>query len=120
MNIEGEWMTTVTVKRGQAHTFWVDGFSSDTGVAGIDIYGEFLYKEDGETWEDCVYASESCAVENSSGGWDTYVLLTADDWDWVPANVKSVKFIVTVWGWYDDDVASNNQFIFHHSAGVAL
>ena len=37
LNSEGEWTTSVTVKRGEAHTFWVDGLSPDTSVMSIDV-----------------------------------------------------------------------------------
>ena len=47
LNSDGEWKTTVTVKRGHAHTFWVEGLSSDTSVMSIEVEGHFKYKEDG-------------------------------------------------------------------------
>ena len=119
LNSAGEWTTSVTVKRGEAHTFWVDGLSPDTGVMSIDVEGRFTYKEDGDTEEDWVYNSESTDVQDESGNTTAiYALLTPDDWDvdYVP---KSIKFTVTVSGFYDEDNSANNKFTFHHSEGDA-
>ena len=121
LNADGEWSTKVTVKRGQSHTFWVDGLSYDTGVFSIDVTGEFTYRdEDGEPWEDYVYASESVEVVDEDGTVTAiYVLLTPDDWTFADNVPSSVKFTVTVSGSYDEDVAANNKFTFHHSDGDA-
>ena len=107
LNSEGEWTTSVTVKRGQSHTFWVDGLSPDTSVMSIEVSGHFTYKEDGETDEDWVYNSESTDVQDESGNTTAiYALLTPDDWD-VDGAPNSIKFTVTVSGFYDEDVAAN-------------
>ena len=117
LNTEGEWSTTVKVSRGQEHTFWITGLTADSAVFSLDVSGTYKYKEDGETWEDEVWPFESCEVENASGGWDKYVLLTADDWDGVPESVKSVTFTVYASGFYDEEVKANNNFTFGHAAG---
>ena len=112
------WTTTVTVNRGQEHTFWVTGLTADTGVSGVFVEGTYSYTEDGETWEDSVAASMS--VDEHDDDYNVtgyYVLLTADDWDYVPDSVKAVKFTVTVDGWYDADTPANNKFTFNHASG---
>lgn len=120
LNKDGEWTTKVTVKRGNAHTFWVDGLSPDTSVMSIDVEGTFKYKdEDGDVDEDAVYASESTDVQDESGNTTAiYILLTPDDWD-VDNAPSSIDFTVTVSGFYDESVAANNKFSFHHSSGDA-
>ena len=117
LNSEGEWTTSVTVKRGQAHTFWVGSLSPDTSVMSIDVVGHFTYKVDGETDEDWVYNSQSTDIQDESGNTTAiYALLTPDDWD-VYGVPKSIKFTVTVSGFYDEAVPANNRFSFHHEEG---
>ena len=117
LNKEGFWSTTVKVSRGQEHTFWITGLTPDAIMSISWVYGGYSYKEDGETYEDEVYASESCSVENALGGWDNYVLLTAGDWELVPSSVKSITFKVEVDGFYDEENSANNKFTFGHAAG---
>ena len=100
---EWYWKTTVKVSRGSAHTFWITGLTENTAITDMEVLCEYTYTEDGETIEDYVFASESCEIENSSGGFDKYVLLTAEDWDWVPSSKSSLTFTVMVSGWGDDD-----------------
>ena len=114
---EGEWSTTVKVTRGQEHTFWITGLTADSAVFSLDVAGSYTYTEDGETVKDDIWAAESCEVENALGGWDKYVLLTAEDWDWVPSSVKSVTFKVEVTGFYDEETLANNKFTFGHASG---
>lgn len=112
-----EWTTTVKLSRGSTHTFWVDGLTTDTAIMSIDVEGLFKYKEDGETYEDYISASESTSVTDEDGNViGLYVLLTPDDWD-VDNAPSSVSFKVIVSGSYDEDVKANNQFSFHHSSG---
>lgn len=118
LNKEGIYTTTVTVNRGEEHTFWVTGLTDESAVSWLEVSCEYTYKdEDGETQEDFVFASESTEVENQNGGSDMYVLLTAEDWEWVPVSKKSLKFTVTVEGFYDDEVSANNNFTFGHAKG---
>ena len=115
---EWYWKGSVTVSRGSAHTFWIKGLTENTAITDFDVYCDFTYKEDGETVEDTVYAGDSCEVENSSGGWDKYVLLSADDWEWVPSSKSSLTFTVLVSGWGDDGYSSADMsFTFGHSDG---
>ena len=113
------WTTSVTVNRGQEHTFWVTGLTEETSVASLDVEGTYKYKdEDGEVWEDWITPGEWTetydANYNVSG---IYVLLTADDWEYVPDSIKAVKFTVTVEGSYDEENKKNNNFTFNHAAG---
>lgn len=115
---DSSWTTTVKVNRGEEHTFWVYGLTEDTGVNSLEVECEYTYKDDdGDTAEDWVSASERTEVENSAGSFDLYVLLTADDWEYVPASKSSLTFTVKVDGFYDEDVAANNKFTFAHEAG---
>ena len=113
------WTKKVTVQRGQEHTFWVTGLTPDTYITDVEVYCEYTYKEEGEVYEDSVWASESCERENSSGGWDRYVLLTADDWEWVPSSKSSLTFTVKVSGWEPDEGYSTADisFTFGHADG---
>ena len=112
------WTTSVTVSRGQEHTFWVTGLTTETAVSGLYVEGTYTYKEDGETWEDWITASEWTETYDDDDNLEgIYVLLTADDWDYVPSSVKSVRFTVTVDGYYDGDNKKNNSFIFNHASG---
>ena len=112
------WTTSVSVNRGQEHTFWVSGLTTGTAVSGLYVEGTYTYTEDGEKWEDWISPTEWTETydedDNVSG---IYMLLTADDWDYVPTSVKSVKFTVTVDGSYDSEDKSNNKFTFNHAAG---
>lgn len=109
---------SVTVKRGEEHTFWVTGLSAETAVSSLDVEGEYSYREDGETYDDSVFASESAEELDADGNLiGLYCLLTAEDWEFVPESVPSVRFTVTVDGFYDDEVKANNQFTFGHAAG---
>lgn len=115
---DSAWTKTVTVARGEEHTFWVTGLTADTAVLSIDVEGEYSYKEDGEKWEDSIFASEYAEEFDSDGNvTGLYCLLTAEDWEFAPDSVKSVKFTVTVDGFYDDEVKANNQFTFGHASG---
>ena len=115
---EWYWKTTVKVSRGSAHTFWITGLTENTAITDMEVLCEYTYTEDGETIEDYVFASESCEIENSSGGFDKYVLLTAEDWDWVPSSKSSLTFTVMVSGWGDDDyTTADMSFKFGHSDG---
>lgn len=112
------WKGSVKVSRGSAHTFWIKGLTENTAITDMDVYCEYTYKEDGETYEDTIYASYSCEVENSSGGWDKYVLLTYDDWDGVPDSKSSLTFTVYVGGWGGDEYTSSDlSFTFGHADG---
>ena len=112
------WKGTVKVSRGSAHTFWIKGLTADTAITDMEVYCEYTYKEDGEVYEDAVYASESCEVANSSGGWDKYVLLTYDDWEWVPSSKNSLTFTVYVSGWGGEEYSSADlSFTFGHADG---
>ena len=112
------WTTSVTVNRGQEHTFWVTGLTEETSVSGIYVEGTYTYKEDDETWEDWIQPGEWTETYNANGNVDGYyVLLTADDWDYAHESVKSVKFTVTVDGSYDEENTQNNKFTFDHAAG---
>lgn len=117
---DNSWTKKVTVSRGEEHTFWVTGLTAGTAVMSIYAEGEYSYKEDGEKYDDSVYASEY-AEEFDSDGTLTglYCLLTAEDWESVPDTVKSVKLTVTVDGFYDDEEKANNQFTFGHASGRA-
>lgn len=115
---ESAWTKTVTVTRGEEHTFWVTGLSPDTGVFSLSVEAEYSYKEDGEKYEDFISASESTEEMDADGNITAlYCLLTAEDWEFVPTSVKSVKFTVTVDGFYDEDVKANNTFTFGHAKG---
>lgn len=115
---DSAWRTSVTVKRGEEHTFWVTELTADTAVSSLDVEGEYSYKEDGEKYEESLFASESTEEIDSDGNLiGLYCLLTAEDWEFVPDSVKSVKLTVTVDGFYDEEVKANNQFKFGHAAG---
>lgn len=115
---ENPWHTTVTVSRGEEHTFWIKDITPDSNVSGISVEGTYTYTDEWGQDEGWVSPFESTSVENSQGGYDEYVLLMADDWEDVPSSVKSVKFVVTVDGWYDSESPSaDNKFSFGHSAG---
>lgn len=117
LNKDGEWKSSgISVKRGEEHTFWITGLNGDQWMS-LDVEGVYTYKEDGETYEDSVYPFESVTVENAEGGEDIYVLLTAEDWEWVPESVKSIKFYAYVSGFYDEEVSANNRFSFGHASG---
>lgn len=115
---ESAWTKTVTVARGEEHTFWVTGLSAETAVSFLSVEAEYSYKEDGETYEDFIYAGESTETYDGEGTLTgLYCLLTSDDWEYVPTSVKSVKFTVTVDGFYDEEVKANNTFTFGHAKG---
>jgi len=116
---EWYWQTTVALSRGQAHTFWITGCTTNSLIDSLDVFAEFTYKEDGETYEDYCWASESYEIENENGTVDRYVILTEDDWEWVPQTKKSLKFTVKVWGWEPDEnsTADDRSFRFGHMAG---
>lgn len=115
---DSAWTKTVTVARGEEHTFWVTGLSAETGVSFLSVEAEYSYKEDGETYEDFIFAGESTETYDSEGTLTgLYCLLTSDDWEYVPMSVKSIKFTVTVDGFYDEEVKANNTFTFGHAKG---
>lgn len=115
---ESAWTKTVTVARGEEHTFWVTGLSTETAVNSLSVEAEYSYKEDGETVEDFIFAGESTETYDGEGSLTgLYCLLTSDDWENVPTSVKSVKFTVTVDGFYDEKVKANNTFTFGHAKG---
>ena len=100
---DSAWTTTVTVARGEERTFWVTGLSANTAVSSLSVEAEYSYKEDGETVEDFIFAGESTETYDGVGTLTgLYCLLTSDDWENVPTSVKSVKFTVTVDGFYDE------------------
>ncbi len=102
-NGDNAWTKTVTVTRGEEHTFWVTGLSAETAVSSLNVEAEYSYKEDGETVEDFISAGESTETYDGEGNLTgLYCLLTSDDWENVPTSVKSVKFTVTVDGFYDE------------------
>ena len=106
---DNAWTKTVTVARGEEHTFWVTGLSAETAVNSLSVEAEYSYKEDDETVEDFIFAGESMETYDGEGTLTgLYCLLTSDDWENVPTSVKSVKFKVTVDGWYDEEVKANN------------
>lgn len=113
---EWYWTKTVKVSRGSAHTFWITGLTENTAITDIELF--YVYKEDGETMEDS-FGSESTEVENSSGGFDKYVLMTADEWEWVDESKKSITITVKVSGWEPDEDQSSADisFTFGHSDG---
>ena len=112
------WTKKITVERGNAHTFYITGLTENTAIAGLDVYCDYTYKEDGETWEDCVFASECFMVTNSLGGHDIYVLLNVDDWADVPISKRSLAFTVMVYGFGADGCSNDDMsFIFGHSDG---
>ena len=115
---EWYWTKTVKVSRGSAHTFWITGLTENTAITDIELF--YVYKEDGETMEDS-FGSESTEVENSSGGFDKYVLMTADEWEWVDESKKSITLTVKVSGWEPDEDQSSADisFTFGHSDGDA-
>ncbi len=115
---ESAWKKTISVARGEEHTFWVTGLSADTAVNSLSVEAEYSYKEDGETVEDFIFAGESTETYDGEGTLTgLYCLLTSDDWENVPTSVKSVKFTVTVDGFYDEEVKANNTFTFGHAKG---
>lgn len=115
---ESAWTKTVTVARGEEHTFWVTELSAETGVWSLSVEGKYSYREDGETYEDSISPSEEAETSNGEGNrTGLYCLLTSDDWENVPTSVKSVKFTVTVDGFYDEEVKANNTFTFGHAKG---
>lgn len=117
-NGDNAWTKTVTVTRGEEHTFWVTGLSAETAVSSLNVEAEYSYKEDGETVEDFISAGESTETYDGEGNLTgLYCLLTSDDWENVPTSVKSVKFTVTVDGFYDEEVKANNTFTFGHAKG---
>ena len=112
------WTTSVSVSRGQEHTFWVTGLTPNTSVNSLSVEGTYTYTEDGEKWEDWIRPTEWVDVYDNDGVLQgMYVLLTSEDWDWVPDSVRSVSFDVVVGGFYDDEVKANNSFTFNHAAG---
>ena len=113
------WTTKITVKRGEAHTFWITDLTPDTVITSFEVYCDFTYKDSGETYEDSVWCSETTDIENAAGGYDMYALFPAEDWDWVDSSVKSLAFTVKVSGWGDDEFATSadKSFKFHHSVG---
>ena len=116
---DSAWTTTVTVARGEERTFWVTGLSANTAVSSLSVEAEYSYKEDGETYEDFIFAGESTETYDGEGTLTgLYCLLTSDDWENVPTSVKSVKFTVTVDGFYDEEVKANNTFTFGHAKGI--
>lgn len=116
---DNSWTTKVSVKRGEEHTFWVKPDTGDTGVSWLSVEGSYTYTEDGERYEESIWPSESSDVQNTSGSSDYYVLLTAEDWEWVPSRITTVSFKVTVEGFYDEDNKANNKFKFGHESGRA-
>lgn len=120
LNQDGEWerYITVTVHRGEEHTFWITGANSNAWIS-LDVYGEYYYVEHGgdDYGRDVVYPSESMYIENSKGGEDVYMLLTAEDWNSVPEYVKSITFYVEVYGSYDEAYPANRKFTFGHASG---
>lgn len=115
---DSAWKKTISVARGEEHTFWVTGLSAETGVSSLSVEGEYSYKEDGETYEDSIFPSEEAETYDGEGTLTgLYCLLTSDDWENVPTSVKSVKFTVTVDGFYDEEVKANNTFTFGHAKG---
>lgn len=112
------WTTTVTVARGEEHTFWVTGLSADTAVNSLSVEGEYSYTEDGERYEDFIFPSKTKENYDWTGRLTgLYCLLTSDDWEYMPTNVKSVKFTVTVDGFYDAAAPTNSTFTFGHAKG---
>ena len=111
------WTTTVTVVRGEEHTFWVTGLSADTAVNSLSVEGEYSYTEDGERY-DFIFPSKTKENYDWTGRLTgLYCLLTSDDWEYMPTNVKSVKFTVTVDGFYDAAAPTNSTFTFGHAKG---
>lgn len=115
---DSAWKKTISVARGEEHTFWVTGLTAETGVSSLSVEAEYSYKEDGETVEDFIFAGESTETYDGEGTLTgLYCLLTSDDWENVPTSVRSVKFTVTVDGFYDEEVKANNTFTFGHAKG---
>ena len=113
------WKTTVVVPRGRTHTFWISGLTKNTAITSLEVCCDYKYKEDGETYEDFVCASEYCEVENATDGWNMYALLTADDWEWVPSSKRSLKFTVSVYGCGGDGYSDEDlSFSFGHAGGA--
>ena len=114
---DGEWQTTMTLSWGAVRTFFIRNTTADSSVCGLEVEGVYTYKEDGETWEDSIWPSECVEAPNSLGGYDHYVVLTREDWDWSMA--KKAVFTITVSGFYDEDNAANNRFEFGSTPGYA-
>jgi len=114
---EWYWEKTVKVKRGEAHTFWIKDLTPTTEISGMDVFCDYTYKDEGEEYEDSVSASEWTEVENSKGGLDKYVLLTAEDWEWVHESKSSLTFKVRVDGWGEDAATEDISFTYGDSAG---
>ena len=106
LNQNGAWERSITVHRGEEHTFWITGANGNAWIS-LDVYGEYYV----------VYPSESMYIENSKGGEDVYMLLTAEDWNSVPEYVKSITFYVEVYGSYDEAYPANRKFTFGHASG---
>ena len=119
LNQDGEWerSITVTVHRGEEHTFWITGANGNAWIS-LDVYGEYYVEHGGDDYGgDVVYPSESMYIENSKGGEDVYMLLTAEDWNSVPEYVKRIRFYVEVYGSYDEAYPANRKFTFRHASG---
>ena len=118
LNSEGEWRYSVSVRRGDEHTFWVDSLSPGTSVMGIDVEGSYTYLKDGEEHEVLVGASQGGVISDKDGNLTGFfVTLTTDDWFVDEYTPKNVKFKVTVDGFYDESTMINNKFKFHHVRG---
>jgi len=109
---DGEWTTKVSVKRGEEYTFWVVPGTEDC-MCSLNVEGEYKYKEDGETYEEWIWASGMASKEDGT----EYVLLDAEDWDSVPSSISSVSFTVTVSGFWDEEVKANNKFTLYYEKG---
>lgn len=109
---EWYWSTSVTVQRGEEHTFWITGLTENTAVGGLSVYCDYKYKEDGETYEDSVWASKSEEV-----GSDQYVVLTTEDWESYYGSSGSLKFTVYVDGDGEDASTEDISFKFGHATG---
>ena len=117
-NEDNPWKTYVKVKRGEEHLFWISGVTESSSVTRIEVEGTVLYNKDGEAIEDYIFPSEMLEVENANGGIDRYLLLTSDDWRYVPESVSVVSFLVSVEGWYDaSSPKEDNSFRFGHMSG---
>ena len=109
-----EWSTSVTVSRGQEHTFWITGLTPETDIYWMDVEATYTDADGDEAW---LSVFESATTEDEEGNiTGMYMLLTAEDWEDVTKS--SLKFTVTVYGSYDEDHSSaDRSFTFGHAAG---
>ena len=85
-----EWSSEMTLKRGTSHLFWMTPEDPES-VLWMDVW-----YEDDECW---LGPSEWFDKENEDGTVTSYLLLTAEDWEWVGFDKSSACFTVRVEGW---------------------